>query len=89
MRVSKAELVTKQGRIWRKCFPVTLRCTTPRPDVAEMGLCESTSKNTENGIKYLITVPERKIGAMALRRAFANSHEVDHDDERKPDSSGN
>ncbi len=47
-------------------FSGNLRCTTPRPDVIEMGFAKSTSKNTGNGIRYLNTVPERKIGAMAL-----------------------
>src|SRR5271167_4702530 len=33
-----------------------------------------------------IPVLARMMGTMALRRAFANWHEVDNDDERKPDS---
>lgn len=65
-------IVIRKNYLWQnrtnmaQVLYVTLRCTTPRPDVTEMKLCESTGKNPENGIKYLIPVPERKMSAMAL-----------------------
>jgi hypothetical protein len=49
----------------------SLHHVTPA-DVTEMGFSESTSNNRENGLRCLIPVPERKMGAWPLRWAFAN-----------------